>query len=141
MKDNRSIFLYTVNVHGLSQDFIDKGKGDKYYEYESKGFYGAVIRSEEPLQRLQGERVVLIVHPRYSDGSFQGTNIDIVPRGSRKIHEYDIDITELMHVQMEVKKNPGNIVINGKPTLTSLFFHDHYDKETTIINFVSNGRV
>lgn len=136
MYNDKPVFLHEVSVYGLSHDFIDRGKGDKYYEYHSKGFFGAVIRSEEPLQRMDGQEVVVVVHTRYSNGSFHGINIDFIAKYSNRIDKYNIETDELPRVDMELRTNPGNIVINDTASLASLFFHDHEDKKSVIINFV-----
>lgn len=136
MYNDKPVFLHQVNVYGLSHDFIDRGMGDKYYEYHSKGFFGAVIRSEKPLQRINKEEVVVVVHARHSNGSFHGVNIDFIPKDSTRIDRYDIDPETLPLVDMQLMTNPGNIVINDQASLASLFFHDHQDKESVIINFV-----
>lgn len=136
MSNDTKAFLYNVNVMGLGSEFIDRGIGDKYYEYESKNFFGAVIRSHEPLMRIDGEDQVMVIHTRYTDGKFCGVNIDIIPPDHSRVDKYDIKPKRIPLVDLQIRNNPGNIVINDTESLTSLFFHDHQNRKTTIINVV-----
>lgn len=137
-----STFTTTVNLHYLQKFFKENAEPSKdspYYQYVSKNFYGAVIRSQKTLENLDLTQIVVNIRLKGRGNSQQtvtGVKIDFMQMDDPRLQEYGINPSELQAAEMRVIANiPGNTVLNPVHTLTTMFFYTRKDG-TSIINFV-----
>jgi len=131
-------FRYQVNADFIADHFREHNRNGKYITYVSKYFYGAVIRSEIPLVRLDNSTVAISVRLKGHGGRKQnvtGIKIDIMPYDDERLKKYNIAPSELPAVDMQIVNIPGNILLNAEPTLLTAFFYKRKDG-STVINFV-----
>lgn len=130
-------FLFTVNVNEIGQHFREHDVTGKYFNYVSKYFYGAVIRSKKSLHVIDGQTVVMSVRYRQRPGeAATGIKIDLIETNDRRISEYGISPATLPKVRMEVTAGvKQNIILNPEPTLLTAFFYEN-DNGSSFINFI-----
>lgn len=132
-------FKYIVNTYRIAQDFKEHNRKGTYITYVSKSFYGAILRSKQPIVRLDGDPVAISVRLKGRGGKGQtvtGVKIDLIPKSDSRIEKYGIDWDALPEVDIKVNSNAaGNIFLNKQPALLSAFFYK--DREgSSVINFV-----
>lgn len=135
-------FLYNVNLTELSKHFKEyaqPGESGKYYQYVSKNFYGAVIRSQISLASLDRELVVVSVRLKGRSSEKQtvtGIKIDFMELNDTRLESYNLDPDDLETVDIRLTTNiPGNIILNPDPSAAGAYFYKRSDG-FSMINFV-----
>lgn len=132
-------YITTVNVHQLGQHFKEISEPDHrndYYQYASKYFYGAVIRSKISLLTADQRKMVVSVRLKGRSGQGQtvtGVKIDFIAPEDPRIEKYGIRINELQEVMIDIQSGIKNtFLIQPKPAEADVFFYDNEDGSAVI---------
>jgi len=119
-------FLYKVNGVFIGKHFrYHHDPNSPYKRYTSKKFGGVTIRTLRDLVAIEQETVILSV--RYSGRDFtdnklsyvNGIKIDLIELDDPRIKEHNIDVDNLEHVELEIKKKGYHIT--GESTALEIF--------------------
>jgi hypothetical protein len=143
IKNAAPTFLYRVNVNELSRHFKEistPSDESPYYQYGSKRFFGAIIRSQISLVRLDNELVTISVRLKGRNGQGQtvtGVKIDLITDDDPRIERYGLRPEKMPVVRIRVQANiKNNIILAPDPILAGVFIY-RTREGASLIQFVA----